>query len=72
MDSIQFEFVYQCTIPKYNLKGVKRFIYRVHNNEKIKNFKYTFKKIWAGSFINEYVRSQLNVTDKICFIFGGD
>jgi len=73
MDSIQFEFVYQCAIPKYNLKGVKRFICRVHNNEKInKILNIPFKKIWAGSFINEYVRSQLNVTDKICFIFGGD
>ena len=62
-----------CSIePLYRLKGIVRFIYRVHNSTKINSFvRLPFRKIWASFFLDKSIKRKLDKDDKIIFYFSG-
>ncbi len=58
--------------PEFRFRGLKWFIYKLHNSEKIKQYiNLPFKKIWAKFFLSKKIKKLFSSNDKVMFIFGG-
>ena len=66
------ERVYLNEPPDRRFSGVKLWLYKIHNSQKINAIvRLPFRSIWNKAYLDKKIDKELNQDDNICFIFYG-